>query len=228
MKLPERWGSFHGIEGLPLIIVASNGLVYLFEMVKPGLTPFLTLLPPALYAGELWRLATFLFVPPAASPIFMLFWLYLLYVYADALEREWGAFRFTGYYAVGVFATAAVGFFPAWGAVPNVFLNASLFLAFAALFPDFELLLFFILPLKVKYIGYFTWVMLVWAFLSGGWQTRLAVLAGLVNFFLFFGPDSWSGLRLRWQVYQNRRRWTGKRGTDDSRFREVSREDKLL
>lgn len=205
-RLPIRWGRFHGIEGLPLIIVATNALVYLFEMFNPGLVSQLVLSPRAVYHGEIWRLFTFLFVPPGMGLLFIAFWLYLLYVYASALENEWGTFRFTLYYAVGALATAAVGVIPVRGIVPNVFLNASLFLAFAALFPDFELLLFFILPVKIKYLGYLTWIILAFNFLSGGTLVRLAILAALLNYILFLGPDIWEGIQLRLQVYRNRRR----------------------
>lgn len=208
-RLPDRWGRFDGIDGLPLIIVASNALVYLFELMQPGLLNSLVLFPGAVHAGEWWRLITFLFVPPPMSPFFMLFWLYLLYTYASALENEWGTFRFTVFYLVGALLTAAVGLVPVRGLVPNIYLNASLFLAFAALFPDFELLLFFILPLKVKYLGYATWLWLAWAFLTGGVLARLAVAAAVANCLLLLGPDLWEKAALRWQVYRNRRRWKG-------------------
>ncbi|MBP8003728.1 MAG: hypothetical protein KA044_01635, partial [Elusimicrobia bacterium] len=56
-----RWP---GLEGLPLILVGSHALVYLFEMFQPGLVERLTLSRADLAAGEWWRLATFLFVPP--------------------------------------------------------------------------------------------------------------------------------------------------------------------
>ncbi|HRY28665.1 MAG TPA: hypothetical protein P5079_01360 [Elusimicrobiota bacterium] len=207
MRLPDRLGRFEGVTDLPLIIVASNAVVSLFEWVRPGLTPMLTLSPAAVWAGEFWRLLTFLFVPPPLSPLFLLFWLYILYIYADALETEWGSFRFTVYYLLGALATAAVGFFPAHGTIPNVYLNASLFLAFATLFPTFELLLFFVLPVQVRYLGYLTWAWLGWSFLTGGLLTRLAILAGLINYILLLGPDLRERLMLRWQTYRNRRRW---------------------
>lgn len=206
-RLPDRWGPFDGIDGLPLIIVASNALVYLFELMQPGLLNSLVLFPGAVHAGEWWRLITFLFVPPPMSPFFMLFWLYLLYTYASALENEWGTFRFTVFYLVGALLTALAGLVPVRGLVPNIYLNASLFLAFAALFPDFELLLFFVLPLKVKYLGYATWIWLGWSFLTAGFLARLAVAAAVANYLLILGPDLWEKATLRWQVYRNRRRW---------------------
>lgn len=207
MRLRSRWGSFEGIEGLPLIIVSSNALVFLFDLVQPGLTAFLRLSSAALAAGEYWRLATFLFVPPPMHPLFMVFWLYLVYLYAAALERAWGTFRFTVYYLVGAVATAAVGFYPSMDPVPNAYLNASLFLAFAALFPDMELLLFFVLPVKVKVLGYLAWAWLAWDMAVGGATTRLTIAAALLSYLVLLGPTLRDRAVLRWTVFRNRRRW---------------------
>ncbi len=207
MRFPARWRSFAGIDGLPLIIVSSNALVFLFDLVQPGLTAHLRLSHSALAAGEYWRLVTFLFVPPPLNPIFMVFWLYLIFLYASALERAWGSFRFTVYYLAGALATALTGFVPSLDAVPNAYLNAGLFLAFTTLFPDMELLLFFFIPLKVKYLGILTCMWMAWNFATGSATARLTVAASLVSYGLFLGPELWERARLRWQVLQNRRRW---------------------
>ncbi len=89
----------------------------------------------------------------------------------------------------------------------NVSLNTTLFLAFATLFPDFELLLFFFLPIKVKYLAWFVWFSVGVSFFVGSMGTRMEIAASLSNYILFFGPDLWNGARLRWDVYRNRRRF---------------------
>ncbi len=204
----KRWiQNFKGIEGLPLIIVASNALVYIFQLMNPGMAESLVLAPPAVLSGEYWRLLTFLFVPPAMSPIFILFWLYLLYLYAEALENIWGSARFTLYYLIGAVATAALGFFPAWGIVRNTYLNAGLFLAFTALFPNFELLFFFVIPMKVKYLGYFTWGWMALAFYQGGTLDRLAIGAAIIPYLIFIGPSHWQSISLFYRSWRNRGRW---------------------
>jgi membrane associated rhomboid family serine protease len=209
-RSPIRWGAFQGIEGLPLMIVASNALVFLFELTNPGLTAYLRLSFPALAAGEYWRLLTFLFVPPPMNPLFVVLWLYLLYLYASSLERVWGSFRFTLYYLLAAVTTAAVGFYPAGEAVTNTYLNAGLFLAFTALFPEMEVLLFFVIPTKVKYLGMVTWVWLLWDFLVLGAVPRLTIGAAVFSYLCLLGPGLWDRIRLRWQVFQNRRRWGGR------------------
>ena len=220
-RSPIRWASFRGIEGLPLIIVFSNVLVYLFNLFQPGLIDLLNLSHDALWAGQWWRLVTFVFVPPfsaagslgSPSPfnvVMMFVWFMFLHTMVTSLENAWGSARFTLYFLVGVVATAMVGLLPFSGSLTNGYLQASLFLAFAALFPDVEVLLFFILPVKVKWMGYVTWCSIGVGFLWGSAPVRLTILAGLVNYFLILGPDLWTRARLRWQTFQNRRRFRGR------------------
>ncbi|MBK8576580.1 MAG: hypothetical protein IPN90_13200 [Elusimicrobia bacterium] len=221
-RLPLRWASFGGIEGLPLIIVFSNVLVYLFNLFQPGLIDLLSLSHDALWAGQWWRLVTFVFVPPFSgtagslagpSPfhvVMMFVWFLFLHTMVTALENAWGSARFTVYFLGGVVATALVGLLPFSGALTNGYLQASLFLAFATLFPDVEVLLFFILPVKVKWMGAVTWGSLGLGFLWGNAQERLTIAAGLVNYFLVLGPGLWVQARLRWRAFQNRRRFRGR------------------
>jgi len=218
-RSPIRWGSFAGIEGLPLIIVFSNVLVYLFNLFQPGLIDLLSLSHNAVWAGQWWRWVTFVFVPPFAdtagapsvfSVVMMFVWFMFLHTMVTSLEHAWGSARFTVYFLVGVVATAFVGLLPFAGSLTNGYLQASLFLAFATLFPDVEVLLFFILPVKVKWMGYLTWATLGLGFLFGDAPVRLTILAGLVNYFLILGPDLWTRARLRWQTAQNRRRFRGR------------------
>ena len=71
----------------------------------------------------------------------------------------------------------------------NIFIGGSVFLAFAFLYPDFELYLFFILPIKIKWLALLTWIGYAYQVLFGDWSTRLFVLASICNFLLFFGRD---------------------------------------
>src|SRR5690348_2310417 len=104
-RLERRFGSW-SIPQLPLLIVAANGVIYLLAMTRPDFIERLLLDPIAIRSGQWWRLLTFLFVPPLIGAIWMAFWLYLLYMYAQALEHEWGEFRFCLFYLIGAFATA--------------------------------------------------------------------------------------------------------------------------
>jgi hypothetical protein len=140
-------------------------------------------------AGEPHRLLTFLFAPPQINPFFLFFALYLFLLMANGLEERWGAFRFNLYLLAGYLGTLGAAFL--YPAVPatNVFLAGSVFLAFAALNPDFELSLFFVLPVRIKWLAMATWIGYGISFVSGPAGVRAQTLAACLGFFLFFGRD---------------------------------------
>ena len=178
---------------------------------QPIFVDRLLLDPTAVRAGgEWWRVVTFLFVPPInMNPIFLVFWLLLVYQFAQALENAWGEFRFFFFYLVGALATVLGSLFVAGEPIGNVPLYTTLFLAFATLYPDFQLLLFFFIPMKVKYLAWFTWATTALSLIMGSNVTRVAIVASLLNYLLFFGADIWRAVQLRVAVYRNRRRFRG-------------------
>ncbi len=186
----ERRLEFLAVPGLASLIVGMNAAVFALSMLKPEFPLMLRLDPALVMGGQLWRVLTFLFIPPAMSPMWMFFWLMLLYTYATALEAEWGDFRFNLFYGVGAAATVAASLLLGVG-LSNIPLNTSIFLAFAALYPDFEIVLFFILPVKARWLAAFAWAGIAWGLLSSGLVGRVGLAAGLVNYALFFGRDHW-------------------------------------
>ena len=205
-SLEKRFGAW-SIPQFPLFIVLANLAIYLLSQAQPLFVSQLTLDPAAIASGQWWRVLTFLFIPPLTHPLILALWLYLLYQYSQALENEWGEFRFCFFYLIGAAATAVTAVFLVHAPLSNVPLNTTLFLAFATLYPDFELLLFFIIPVKVKYIAWFVWLGLLYVVLRGDVVTRMAIAASLFNYFLFFGPSLWESLKLRIEVFNNRRRF---------------------
>jgi membrane associated rhomboid family serine protease len=202
---------FHGftIPEFPLFIATANGLIYLMGHLNPPFVDRLFLDPLAIQAGEWWRVLTFLFVPPMdMNPIFLVFWLLFLYQMVQALENAWGEFRFFVFYLVGAAATVLAALLVLHGSLGNVILNATLFLAFATLYPDFQLLVFpLIWPIKVKYLAWVAWIIVGLSFMMGSFSTRVAIGASLSNYLLFFGADIWRAVCLKWEVYRNRRRF---------------------
>jgi len=203
----ERRFHWMAIPQFPLFIATANGLIYLMAQFEPRFVEQLTLNPVAVRAGEWWRVITFLFVPPLMSPIWFVFWLLFIYQYSQALENAWGEFRFFFFYFVGAAATVAASIFILNQTIGNGFLYLTLFLAFATLYPETEiLLLVFFLRVKVKYLAWLTWLIVGISFVLGTAGTRIAIVAALSNYFLFFGADIWKAAVLRWEVYRNRRR----------------------
>ena len=193
---------------LTVVLIAGQVLVYGATYLAPQadqqgdipqpndvLARKLDLVAGQVLAGEVWRVVTFLFVPPITTLIFALFFWYLFYLMGTALEHTWGTFRYNVYLLVGYLATVAVSFITPEVPSTNAFLQGSVFLAFAYLYPNFELLLFFLLPVKVKWLALLTWIAYFLMIAAGGWMTRLVVSASICSFLLFFGGEILARMR---------------------------------
>lgn len=158
--------------------------------------------------GQIWRLVTFVFLPPSGSLFWILISLYFYYFLGSALENRWGSARFNLFYLIGILCNIVAGFITGNGT--NQFLNLSLLLCFAMLFPDQEFMLMMILPVKVKWIGLADALLLLMNFIIGTWGTRLAILVSLVPFFLFMGEGGLAEMKMMWKRFKYRlqaRRW---------------------
>lgn len=193
-KLEKRFGRY-ALPNLPLFLVGGQAAAFLLSYARPEFTNELLLIPNRVMAGEVWRLVTWIFIPQTDSLLFVIFELWLLLIFGRALEAHWGTFRFNVFLSIGIVLSIGSAFLVPSMPATNAFLMTSIFLAFCYLNPDFELLLFFILPVKVKWLGYITWLGFAYMFAVGGWMTRAMIAAGVLNFFLFFASDMW--LRLR-------------------------------
>lgn len=196
-RLERRLG-FLSIPGLAGFIVGMNAAVWALSLMRPEFPFALNLVPELVLRGQVWRAFTFLFIPPASGPLWTILWLGVLYTYSVALEREWGDFRFTLFYGLGAATTVAASLTLGLP-LGNVPLNTSLFLAFAALYPDFELLLFFVLPVKARWLAAVAWIGVAWNVLMGGFPARVAWSAGLLNYLLFFGGEHGRALQRAWR-----------------------------
>jgi len=210
-RLEKKIGRL-GIKGLMIYIIGFNAAVYLMSFLGPSgdaLIMKLALIPELVLKGEIWRLVTFIFIPPSANMIFILFVLYFYYMIGTALEHEWGAFKFTFYYFTGIIGTIA-GVFISGGIGTSYYLNLSLFLAFAYIYPDFQILLFFILPVKMKYLAWADAAYLGYLFIMGSTPDRLMIAASILNFLLYFGRDIYMLVRSGRRAYFNRRSFAAK------------------
>lgn len=185
----ERKFRRYAIHNVTLYIILGQVLFFVFQLSGRFILDRVVLIPDLVLTGEWWRLVTFLFIPPLTNPIFAFFAWYLFYLMGSALENHWGAFRYNVFLLVGYAVTVAVSFIVPMAAATNLFIGGSVFLAFAFLYPDFTLYIFFILPVKIKWLALLTWVGYAYQVLVGTWSTRLLVLASISNFLLFFGRD---------------------------------------
>ena len=203
-RLERKFGRY-AIRQLIVYIVGINALVYMLRYGMPQSDAIgkLWLDPHLILQGELWRLVTWIFIPPSASLVWIFFILYFYYMVGIGLEHEWGSFRFNVYYLTGMAATVLAAFIVGEGSTA-VYLNLSLFLAFASVYPDFEILLFFILPVKVKYLAWVNWAFIAFTVLTAPLAGKAAAIVSVANYFLFFGRDIIRDARRRGATYQRR------------------------
>ena len=193
-KLERRFGNLY-IPNLMIGVVLVQGAVWLLQRLMHAvwITQFFSLQSAAVLHGQVWRLFTFIFLPGSYSnPIFLFLSLYFYYVIGQTLENQWGGFRFNLYYLIGMVGAWACSLLVgAWG---NGGLLLSLFLAFAWLYPNMQVLLFYIIPIKVKWLGIAAGVMWAWDVLTYPGIYRLCPIFELAGFLLFFGPDVWRAI----------------------------------
>jgi hypothetical protein len=192
-RLQRRLGRF-AIPNLTMILIAGQVAVFFLATVRAELLEDMVLVPGAVFRGQAWRLLTFLFIPPAVpgdalSLVLAIFFWMLLHLMGTALESFWGTFRYNIYLLVGYLATVAAACLTPGAPATNLLLLGSVFLAFAYLNPNFVIYVFFLFPLKIKWLALLTWIGYGATFVFGGWMTRLAVLASVANFLLFFGRE---------------------------------------
>lgn len=196
-KLEKRFGGY-AITNLTLFLLIGQIGVWLLANFG-GLSPASLLLAPeaVLHGGEWWRVFSFLFVPQiTGKSLWAALAFYIFYIWGTALESMWGSFRYNCFVFCGaaltvvfVLLTSLVVPPQQLPAVGNGFFLASLFLAFAILNPNFEILLFFILPMRVKWLGWLTVAYWGFALFVGPAYVRAAVLAATLNVVLFFGRE---------------------------------------
>lgn len=214
----ERKFGKYAIQNLSFVLVFCYAVGYLLELFDRSglLISYLTLNPYAILHGQVWRLVTWVLIPPSSGGLF--FTLLMLYFYCSigtSLERTWGTYRYNVYLFQGMLFTIAGSFLlmgycylfkpeiSLLGAVLTVdtpreyftviammfstyYINMSIFLAYAATFPDAQVLLMFIIPIRVKWLGIIYAVMLLFQFLGSTVYGKFAIGASLLNFVVFF------------------------------------------
>ncbi len=232
-KWERRFGRY-AIPNLTLILLGCYIVGYLLTVAAPNLMNYLTLNPYAIIHGQVWRIVTWIIAPPTMASsysdiIFILIMLMFYFSLGTSLEKVWGTWRYNCYIFTGILltvagslvcmlllylvygsgASAVISSICAIGAwrFSTYYINMSIFLAYAATFPNAQVLLMFVIPIKVKWLGIVYGVMLGWEmieFLIGGaWFSVAAIAASLLNFGIFLLKSRNS---LRFQPKQMKRR----------------------
>ncbi len=190
-RLERRFGHL-AIPGLVRYVMILNILVYLLAIANPGFLSLLTADRAAIWNGEIWRLVSWIFIPSVGpglfSPLFMIFYVYFTWWIGDMLEANWGSFRLTLYYLLGMLGYVAVALVFG-GSSASISLNFTLFLALATIAPNLEILVFFVFPVKIKWLAIWGLLGLAYLFFFGPVSMQVATTWSLMNYLLFFAPE---------------------------------------
>ena len=202
-KWERKWGKY-AIQNLSLYLIICYAFGYIIQMINPNFFYYLTLEPAQVLRGEVWRLFTWVVMPPSSSNfIFTLLMLYFYYSIGNNMERIWGSFRFNVYIFSGLLFTI-IGAFLAYGIyyfvmginavgigsmVSTYYINMSVLLAYAATFPNMQIMMIifiFPVPMKVKWLGILYAFILAMEVVSTGMVGKIIILASLLNFITFY------------------------------------------
>lgn len=188
-RLEARMGRYRGIRNLTAIIVAAMAVVYLADLVLGPvmgfyLSGYLSFNRAAILRGQVWRIFTFVLTPPSGGMFFALMQLAFLYFTGSLLQSHWGTLRFNLFYLCGMLGSIIAGFIT--GYATSYYVNMSLMLAVAILYPMMQINLYGILPLRMKWLALLDLVLLLPGLLNGSWGERIAIIVSLLNVALFF------------------------------------------
>lgn len=214
-KFEKKFGKY-AIKNISLMLIMCYAVGYAIQLVGNGFLDFLTLNPYQILHGQIWRIVTWIIVPPSSFNIFTIIMLFFYYSVGSTLERTWGTYRYNVYLFSGMIYTV-LGSFVAWGLCylfhgdvmavagsaqyvcgsysrlfSTYYINMSILLAFAATFPDVQVMLMFVIPVKMKWLGIIYGAMLVMDLFQNvgnpltGIFYRTAIVASLLNFVIFW------------------------------------------
>lgn len=206
-KFEKKFGKY-AIPNLTMALILCYVAGYVIELFLPGLVQWLTLDPYRILHGQVWRLITWILIPPSSLDIFTIIMLFFYYNIGTSLERTWGTYRYNVFLFTGMLLTVTAGFL-CMGCVylitggmnqtaasilflsgsayfSTYYISLSIFLAYAITYPDAQVLLMFIIPVKMKWMGLLDVGLMIYQMIAGNIFTRFAVGAALINVGIFY------------------------------------------
>jgi len=215
MKWIDRAETKFGFLAIPNLlswVAYLNAFVFVLYKFNPRIFEAMELYPSLVLRGEVWRLVTYMFIPSITSFIPLPDWalaafyvMFMMWV-GRGLDDAWGAFRTTLYVFLTTVGITISAFLFGHAETMYLFMQAAFF-AFARFYPDTQITLYFLLPVKVKWVAWFSAAMLLWQFTVGDGSFRMALIATMISYFVFFGRDIFLDARHRQEVGVRRRRF---------------------
>ncbi len=202
-----------GIPNLILWVVIGNVAVYMMDLLSRGtFSGILSFVPDYIFQGQIWRVVTFILAEASSNIFFFAISTYFYYFIGSRMEEQWGTPRFNIFYLSGILLAILVGFLATLNGLGMAvttsmyYTNLSLFLAFASLFPDMQVLMCYVIPVRVKWLAYLDGIFLLYQVLRmvGSIKYMMALLPILaIRYLIFFGDSLLGALRWKKQQFQH-------------------------
>ena len=202
-KMERKIGKY-AIPNLMIYLIAAYCIGFVIYTVNPNFMLMLTLSPYHILHGQVWRLITWILMPTDTRVFSLLIMALLYYQLGSALERSWGTFRFNVYIfggmlftvigafiLYGIYAAAGTGSLETISLISSLtfttnYINLTIFLAFSVMYPEMQILLFFIIPVKMKWMAVVYAVLIAINLILTSWGGRIAIIMSILNFLIFF------------------------------------------
>ena len=194
-----------GISNLMMYISLGCALVYLMTQVTQSslLYSLLVFDREAILHGQIWRLISYPLTFYHSTFLLMAVALVCYYSIGRAMENIWGTFRFNLFYFSGI-VMMDIWCMIFGGRADVTYLNLSLFLSYATMFPDAQFLLFFIIPVKAWIFALIDLALMVYGLLVYPFPLNFFSVISLANYFLFFGKDVLNVIPRSWRMNARR------------------------
>lgn len=207
-KLERKYGKF-AIPNLTFLLIAGFIVGYLIMLMAPEALGILALDPSKVMQGQVYRLLTWVLIPPSDLNIFVFIMLIFYFSIGRTLENTLGDFQYTVYIISGIVFTdigmmltyfimklagqaSLLELFYQYGyfGASTYYLCMTMFLAYAFLFPDLQVLIYFIIPVRVKWMGYLDIIYLIITIYQYGrmryYAGMVTVIMSVLNFIIFY------------------------------------------
>lgn len=203
-KMERKFGRY-ALPNLTIMIIGTYILGYVLQFTAGNVLAYLLLDPAQILHGQVWRLLSWILIPPGSFEPLVIITLWFYYSVGMALERAWGSFRYNVYIFSGLFFTVLGAFvlyavnFLVYGGVAaelnsavysvafsTYYISLSIMLAFAITYPNMQVLLMFIIPIKIKWLGILYVAYVAYDMVKFDWGYRIVIISSLLNALIYF------------------------------------------
>ena len=190
-----------------LYIAIGCGILNMMSLIDPSNALFQLLCfdRGLILRGQIWRLVTFVITPQNASFVSIIFQLLFLHFTGEMLQNHWGTLRFNIFYFCGIIGSVIAGMIT--GYATSYYVNLSIFLAVAILYPNMQVNIYGILPVRMKWLALLDVLFLLPGLVNGSWGERIAIVVSLINVVLFFYDRFIRGIKDAKRRYEWKRNW---------------------